>query len=379
MAKSSRDHHRVSLGAFARRMLTPAQMVKAGVFFLADDGPAVVSVLARLRTCQIERGATELKDYLAPYFPDQFREVYRQLRSQYEWLAQRWQLTGATRLDRDQQVVPTIDEMRPLGEALEILTRKIEALGQRRKKLEARQGELEHFEEYVRALAELGLDVQALAELRFLHLRFGMVPRENLDRLRTSAQLGDDMVLELGTRGDRAHVLVVGAGGITPDLDGLLAKAHFEPLRTERAVFAGSSDAVRQELAEEEATIRSELDDARSEEDDLRREHQTLVQDAGQVVARATVFAECDGAMEGRLPVAFLSGWVVREQLPELEAALRREVPNPVALVHEPAASKDDPHPARSRCRRYFSRPPASSRSMAHRATTRSTRRWCSR
>lgn len=331
-----------SLRRFARRMMVPAPMVKAGMFFLAADGPAVVSVLARLGACQIDRSPTELKGYLAPYFPDEFREVYRRLRSRYEWLAQRWRLSGEAPLDRTTAVVPTVASLRRLAGALETLVGQVEAVAERRKQLEARRIELEHFDGYLRALAELGLDMQALTDLRFLHVRFGMVPVANLDRLRTSAQLGDDVVLALGTRHDRAHVMVVGTGGITDDLEGLLAKAHFEPIGPVPSELSGSTDTVRQELAEEEAGLAVELGRVQSAEQQLQHEYGTLVRDAAQVLARAAVFAECDGVMEGRTPVAFLSGWVVREQLDELDASLRHDVPSPVALVHEPATPNPD-------------------------------------
>lgn len=334
-----------SIRGFAARMLLPAPMVKAGMFFLADDAPAVVSVLAKLGACQIERCPTELKDYLAPYFPDEYREVYRRLRSQYEGLAQRWQLTGEAPLDPVAEALPTVEAMRGCADALETLAGRVAALAQGRKQIEGRRSEVERFADYMRALSELGLDVQALADLRFLHMRFGRVPVENLDRLRTSAQLGNDVVLALGTRHDQANVVVVGAGGITADLEGLLTKAHFEPLGPARSEYARSPDTVRQGIADEAASIDAELAEARSQEDRLRREHRTLVWEAAQMLARAAVFAECDGVMEGRMPVAFLSGWVVREKLGELAESLRRDVPNPVALVHQSAADDSETPP----------------------------------
>ncbi len=332
-----------ALGRVVRRMVLPAPMVKTGMFFLASDGPAVVSVLARLGACQIERSPTELKDYLTPYFPDEFREGYHRLRSHYEWLAQRWQLSGEAPLDLATAAVPTAASMRQLADALEALVGRVDAVAERRKQLETRRLELEHFDDSVRALADLGLDVQALTALRFLHLRFGMVPVANLDRLRTSAQLGDDVVLELGTRHDRAHVMVVGTGGITADLDGLLTKAHFEPLGPAAAELSGNTDTVRTEIAEEQAALAVKLGQVQSEEQQLQHDHGALVRDAAGVLARAAVFAECDGVMEGRAPVAFLSGWVVRERLADLEGALRRDVPGPVALVHEPATAAGSP------------------------------------
>jgi len=67
-----------------QQLLVPSPMARIGLFFLATDAPAVVSVLARLGACEPDRAPTELKDYLVPYFPDDFRVAVRQLRAHAE-------------------------------------------------------------------------------------------------------------------------------------------------------------------------------------------------------------------------------------------------------------------------------------------------------
>ena len=321
-----------------RRLLIPTPMVKAGMFFLADDAAEVVSVLARLGVCQIDRVPGELEDYFTPYFPEQFRDAFRRLRERYEPLAQRWELTGKGRLSSVEPHVPTVSEMDRLARLLDQLSAQVNDIAQRTKQLETRQVELDHFGEYVRVLSDLDMDMKDLADLRFLHLRVGTVPMENVDRLRESAELGEDLVFGLGARRDRAHVMVVGAGGFTPDLEGLLAKAHFDRIDPSASILAEGTDNIHVRLEAEVDAVQAELDELKNDENRLRDSSQEHVLESAQVVAHAAVFVQCDGAMEGRKPVAFLSGWVPDEKLPELEQSLARDVANPVALIHEPAA-----------------------------------------
>jgi V/A-type H+-transporting ATPase subunit I len=199
------------------------------------------------------------------------------------------------------------------------------------------------------------------------------VPAENLDRLRESAELGEDLVLSLGKIDDRAHVLVIGAGGISPDLEGLLAKAHFAPVdltvknfaakwdggspstphQPETSVRAESSssltlrvnvkdssipltsDEILANVAAESSTVAARLGELERDELELRALSSQRVLAAAGLLARAAVFAECEGALEGRAPAAFLSGWVPLSELPNLERQLRREIRNPVAVVQE--------------------------------------------
>jgi V/A-type H+-transporting ATPase subunit I len=313
------------------------------LFFLGEDTERVVSVLERLGVCQIERVPTELKDYLAPYFPAQFRDAFRRLRDLYEPLAQRWQL--ASQGFADVPHVPTADEMNRLARSMETVSAQVAELARRARQLAQRETELEHFDEYVKALAELDIDVAALADLRFLHLRVGTVPLENFNRLKESAALTEDVVLPLGTRRDRAHVMVVGAGGITPDLEGLLVKADFEPIDTSDSIFAADADNIQQRLAQEAAAVPKQFHELEREEKQVQDGSRALLLHAAQVVAGATVLAECEGAIEGRAPLAFLTGWVARDRLTELKEALARDVRNPVAVTHEPPGDGDDGQP----------------------------------
>jgi V/A-type H+-transporting ATPase subunit I len=320
-------------------------MVKVGLFFLAEDAAAVVSVLGRLGAWQVVQPPTELQDFLTPFFPEPFRDAFRRLREYHEALAQRWQTVGEASLETVEPRVPSVEDMERLSGELEPLHRQAQDLDQRTRHWRERQAALEHFDAYVRALAKLDIDVKDLADLRFLHLRAGSVPRENVERLQESAALGEDLVLHLGSVGDRDQVLVVGAGGVTPELEGLLAKAHFEPLEPAPTHSARQADDIDAPLAGEASAIRAKLQELEGEEDRLRRRGRKLLQDSAQVLARATVFAECDGALQGRAPVAFVSGWAPGECLPELEQVLAREVPNPVVLLREPTPAGDGSPP----------------------------------
>jgi V/A-type H+-transporting ATPase subunit I len=311
-------------------------MARVGLFFLARDAAALVSVLGRLQVCHIQSVPAELKEYLTPCFPEPFRESFRRLRDEYAPLAQRWQLAGEAALDAMEPHVPSAEEMDYLCESLRRLRDETAAIDQRVHALRQRHSELHQLDYHVRALADLGVDAQALADLRYLHLRAGTVPIENVERLRESAALAEDIVLHLGNRDDRAHVVVIGVGGMTADLEGLLAKAHFAPVEMPPQLLAAGTAQLLPDVERQAAELEAESDALRQADIRLRDRARPMLRAAAECLARAAVFAECEGAIEGHDPVAFLSGWVPQERLAELELALRRDLPDPVVLVHEP-------------------------------------------
>lgn len=310
-------------------------MVRVGLFFLDENATAVVSVLGRLGVCQVDRAPTELKDYFTPRFPAEFREAYRRLADRYEPLAQRWRLTGQTHLEGTERRVPSVAEMNRLAETLAELRDRAQALDREFKRWRQRLSDLTHLEHYVRALTRLGIDVAGLANLRFLHLRAGTVPAENLERLRESAELGEDLVLSLGAQEDRAHILVIGAGDISADLEGLLAKAHFAPIELPAGGAARTGREILDDSHCEAESARLQLAELESRDAALREAAAAPLRETARLLAHAAVFVECDGAMEGRTPVAFLSGWAPRERVPQLRDSLGREVAGPVVLVYE--------------------------------------------
>ena len=338
-----------------RQLLVPAPMTRVGMFFLAHDAPAVVSVLARMGTCQIDRAPTELKDYLGTYFPERFREAFYRLRRLHEPLARRWGLTQITSPDPRPPRVPNVEEIERLGEQLQAVMDQVDAISRAGRQARGRKTELEHFDHYLSVLEDLDIDLEALADLRFLHLRVGTVPAENVDRLRESAALGEDLVLDIGSKGDRTQVLVVGAGGISADLEGLLLKGHFEPLDSGSSIRL-DPDAVPERLETTSAGIDLELAEFEGRERELESRHRALVIEAGSLLARAQVFADCEGALEGRLPVAFLGGWIPSHRIEELKRGLREEVDNPVALSEQSASAgiEEDAPPTATMVPRVF-------------------------
>lgn len=330
------SRRQVPLLTLVRQLLIPTPMARVGLFFLAEDAPHVVSVLARLGACQVARLPSELEDYLEPCFPSAFRDAYHRLRQPYEPLAQRWELVGQGALASVPHRVPTIDEMNRLAERLEALAGHVDEITHRIRQLQQRQLELEHFDDYLRVLAELDIDVRALSDLRFLHVRAGTVPEENVNRLRESAELSGDMVLNLGVRGERAHVLVVGVGGVSSDLEGLLAKAHFQTHPTPAFAAAGDSPNIAAQIENELTSSALQFKQLAADERELRNQHCDTLLEAGTVVMRAAVFVECESILEGQAHVAFLNGWVPQNRVQAVRQALANEVSNPVVMIEQP-------------------------------------------
>jgi V/A-type H+-transporting ATPase subunit I len=169
-------------------------------------------------------------------------------------------------------------------------------------------------------------------------LRAGTLPAENVERLRESAELSGDVVLNLGVLEARAHVLVVGAGSISPELEGLLARAHFvaTPLGA-RPTPADPAEIVA-DLEQDATGLRAALKELRAQDEALRDVARPALREAAGALGGAAVLSECEGALEGRVPVAYLGGWAPRDRLAEIEQALSREVTTPVVFLHEEAS-----------------------------------------
>lgn len=326
-------------GSLFRRLLTPSPMMKVSLFFLADDAAEVVSAVARQGVCQVERLPKEVEDFFTPYFPEAFRESFYRLRQRYETLIPRWGRTANIGLGSDRPQVPSVGEMDRVAVVLAELSDQLDELDHRRKQIERHQSELDYLSEYLRVLSELDLGLHQLPEMRFLHVRVGTVPLENFGRLQESAELSDDLVFYLGESRDRAHVMVVGAGPFTAAMEGLLAKAHFESSDPSASLLASGGEDPDASLQQQAAAADEQLRALEHEQARLQLAGQPVVTRAARVLAQAAVFAQCDGALGGRLPVAFLSGWVARRNLPALEQTLQREVAHPVVVVAEPASS----------------------------------------
>lgn len=323
--------------AGVRQVLLPTPMARIGLFFLAADAPAVISAIARLRACEPDRAPTELKDYLVPYFPGDFRMAVRRLRERYEPLASRWGLTSEVALKAFEPRVPTVEEIARLTEALQPVHERATAIDGEVKELRRRRVEIDHLFYQVRALSDLGIDVAGLADLRYLHLKAGSVPAENVERLRESAELSGDVVLILGHQEERAHVLVVGAGSISPELEGLLARAHFTATPLGVPQTLGDPTKLVADLEHEAAGLRAALEELKAQDGALRDVARPTLGAAAVALGGAAVLTECEGALEGRLPVAYLGGWAPRDSLTEIQQALSREVATPVVLVHQAA------------------------------------------
>jgi V/A-type H+/Na+-transporting ATPase subunit I len=310
-------------------MLTPRPMKHVRLLVLREDLPQASLALAETASFHPDpRQPTEQR--LAPLADCRYQQEYQQARSRIEKIAQ---VVPVPEPDLREIRVVDLDELTEtnawLGDAWNFCLEHQEGfreLDEAERLLDEQQAALANF-------MDLNVDLGALrAEKRFLDLRVGVVPRENVDRLDGALHLAGHMLLKYMEQDQNAHVVVVGPAGQKPDeLNSLLASAGFtavplpQGLDDSPEAIAAEQRSERERIARERADLVEEVDEcAATMHDKLAR--------AANVLALAEPFVTLDPAIRSVGHLACIAGWVPARDLPELERRLTADMSHPFSL-----------------------------------------------
>ncbi|MEO5342904.1 MAG: V-type ATP synthase subunit I [Gammaproteobacteria bacterium SHHR-1] len=196
-----------------------------------------------------------------------------------------------------------------------------------------------------KSLAELaGLDLD-LGELhnphRFLHLQIGLVPTENLNKLRRALALSGYLILRTSREPELSRVLI-GGPRQTQELQEVLNAAGFQALDIPDD-FRAASGQVAAQLTQRQAELEQrqhQLDQAMQlwvDENGLK-----LMQ-IKQVLDRARPLLGIGRAAQARGELTQLRGWLAADHLPQAEALLRQNLRHPFLLQQRPPLPEEYP------------------------------------
>jgi len=180
-----------------------------------------------------------------------------------------------------------------------------------------------------------GVDVDLgalLRERRFLAVRLGTVPAQNVARLRDALTLAGFVLDTFGEDASATRAIVVGPAGRETQIDSLLATAGWHGIEVPpdlRTHPDTARDVLQRRLAALDADIASRRAAAR---ETLRRRGPDL-DAAATTIAIARPYAEViESALRGRGGLTQLSGWIPRRDEERLRTAVAAAVSRPHLL-----------------------------------------------
>jgi V/A-type H+-transporting ATPase subunit I len=312
-------------------MLKPLPMRQVSLWLVREDAPAASLALAELGTF-----CPDLEASAALEAPDMAEKRYREA-----------YLSARSRLDRIGALCEAVPEARvppvpqPVGAAaLDALDARLGELwteafaaAEAVRMAEAERARTVQLLGTLATFAGLDVDLGALLkERRFLDVRLGTVPAQNVARLRDALALAGFVLDTFGEEAAATRVVVVGPAGRETQIASLLATAgwHGIDVPSDLRTFPDTARGVlQQRLAERDNEIRTKRAEAR----ERLHGHWQELEAAATTLALARPFAEMvQRALRGRGGLTQLSGWIPKRDEARLTAAVTAAVKRPHLL-----------------------------------------------
>ena len=181
--------------------------------------------------------------------------------------------------------------------------------------------------------AALEVDLGLLhSKTRFLDFYIGIVPRESLRQLEGATGLADHLLYPYLTRGDQAHVVIVGPSGRQEaQLSAVLDAAGFQPLPIPRGLDS-SPDKMATDLAKRRRAIDGERMATHGRLAVWASSIRQRLVAAAHSLDLAEPFVALDSTVRSAGDLASLAGWVPAHAVAELERRLAESLHRPFHL-----------------------------------------------
>jgi V/A-type H+/Na+-transporting ATPase subunit I len=312
-------------------MLRPQAMRHVRLLVLREDLPQASVTLAETESFHPDpRPPAESR--LGPLVDCRYQREYQQARTRLDKIRQ---LLPVPETDLPGVRVVDLDELTDtnawLGEVWENCLKRQE----RARELEERTHRLEEREAALANFAELRVDLGALRDHnRFLDVHVGIVPRENLPRLKGALGLAGHLVFTYMERDGKAHVVVVGAARDgASQIAPVLSAASFQEIPLPQGLDATPA-AIEAGHRAERTAIEAARAELRAEMDACERAFRDGLVEAETVLRLAEPFVALDPSIRSAGHIACIAGWVPERALASLERRLADHLPNPWQLEH---------------------------------------------
>jgi len=181
--------------------------------------------------------------------------------------------------------------------------------------------------------SQLNIDLGLLrSKTRFLDFHVGLVPRENLRQLSDAAGLADHILHVYMTRGDNAHVVIVGPADEESDLSPVLRAAGFQALPIP-AELDEQPEQIRRDLQAQSKDVEHQRGALRQRLSEWAQGFGDRLVDARRTLLLAEPLVTLDPSIRSAGHLAHLAGWVPARFVDELEERLRHTLVQPFELT----------------------------------------------
>ena len=321
-------------------MMTPASMCKVRISLLTENLAQAGLELAR--TGSFAPHPVEEKEGDFPETPlSDYLSAYESARIRFRKICQFLQFTPDLREIPEQ--VPQLAELEALDQWLEEIWQHCSACAENLRKGEEELREVHQLQDLLRGYRHLDIDLGLLqSDFRFLHVRLGTVPQQNLKRLGEAVALAGFALTRFAVREERAHVIVAGLKEHADQLETVLKAADFRGL-TLPEEFSDHPAEVERTLEERENRILQQRQHLHKEIRLRREEHGKRLQEAALKLYAASGFAHFGETPGSRGGLALVTGWVPESELETLKRQLHDKLDSPVMIESRAPTLEETP------------------------------------
>jgi len=215
-----------------------------------------------------------------------------------------------------------LEELQALNQQLGELWQGFSDREERLRKLHERRRSVTELQESLTRFERLDVDLGILhADMSFLSLLLGTVPRENRERLEHALQLSGHFVHSFHSGSEADYLLIVGPADSTRDIEDLLHVSGFRAVKLPLE-FRDHPDKIRGRLDAEAQGLDQEIDEEQAAIKALAEQHREQLQAACRVLNMASPFAQLAGQVRARGAIAVTEGWIPKAEAAQLEELL---------------------------------------------------------
>ena len=329
-------------------MMTPVPMCRVSLSLLTED-----LIQAGLELARFGSFSPQLRPRKEETFPElplrDYLEVFESARARFRKISQF--LGFEPRPEAAPERPPDLAELQSLNQWLEEVWQQCSACAENLRRSEEELREVRQLKGLLRSYRHLDFDLGLLhTDFRFLHVRLGTIPQQNLGRLREAVALAGFTTTRFAVREERAHVIVAGLKEKAEELETVLKAADFRALQLP-AEFSDHPARVEQALAERERRALQQQRHLKGEIAQRLREQGEQLQKGFRQLLAASGFAGFGEAPGSRGSLASISGWVPASEVERLEKVLKSRIDGPVMI--EIRAPKPEELPQVPSCLRH--------------------------
>ncbi|HIE54948.1 MAG TPA: ATPase, partial [Chromatiaceae bacterium] len=210
-------------------MMTPVPMCRVSLSLLTEDLIQAGLELARFGSFSPQSGSR--KERTLPEQPlREYLEIFESARMRFNKISQF--LGFEPQPQAAPERAPDLTELQALNLWLEEIWQHCSAYAENLRRSEEELREVRQLQGLLRSYRHLDFDLGLLhADFRFLHVRLGTIPQQNLGRLREAVALSGFTLTRFAIREERAHIIVAGLKEKAKELETVLKAADFRGLQ----------------------------------------------------------------------------------------------------------------------------------------------------